>query len=69
MEGANVPVDEAAEERKGGAGDLGKVLDAGGWCGGSCVAQKATEQVSSRSRPPLVSIDAPAPPAVLPVCR
>jgi hypothetical protein len=25
LEGANVPVDEAAEERKGGAGDLGKV--------------------------------------------
>lgn len=25
MEGANQPVDEAAEERKGGAGDLGKV--------------------------------------------
>ncbi len=28
MEGANVEVDEAAEERKGGAGDLGKVLAA-----------------------------------------
>lgn len=25
MEGANVEVDESAEERKGGAGDLGKV--------------------------------------------
>ena len=25
LEGANVPVDEAAEERKGGAGDLAKV--------------------------------------------
>lgn len=24
MEGANAPVDEAAEERKGGAGDIGK---------------------------------------------
>ena len=31
MEGANVEVDEAAEERKGGAGDLGKV---GGRAGG-----------------------------------
>jgi hypothetical protein len=29
MEGANVEVDESAEERKGGAGDLGKVLAAG----------------------------------------
>lgn len=29
MEGANVEVDEAAEERKGGAGDLGKVRRAG----------------------------------------
>lgn len=29
MEGANVPVDEAAEERKGGANDLGKVRTVG----------------------------------------
>jgi len=28
MEGANAPVDEAAEERKGGAGDLAKVRPA-----------------------------------------
>jgi hypothetical protein len=26
LEGANAPVDEAAEERKGGAGDIGKFL-------------------------------------------
>ena len=35
MEGANVEVDESAEERKGGAGDLGKV-------GAATVAQSGT---------------------------
>lgn len=29
LEGANVPVDESAEERKGGAGDIGGCLGAG----------------------------------------
>eukprot|EP00983_Pelagomonas_calceolata_P071863 1151438-Pelagomonas_calceolata.AAC.2 len=30
MEGANAPVDEAAEERKGGAGDIGKFFFSAG---------------------------------------